>query len=167
MHESKKWKKSLSSVRDPMDCSPPGSSVHGIFQVRVLEWGATAFSGEKHLKWYQSGWLLMTLWETLWVPKHSLWPASNSFPNFFWIPSTPCFSSPSKQLHEIIPIIISILWLRKPRHREVKYSVITDSGKKPAKESCFWFLLCNLRQVNYLTTLTSVSSMVNGLLVPP
>ena len=25
---------------DPMDCSPPGSSVHGIFQVRVLEWGA-------------------------------------------------------------------------------------------------------------------------------
>ena len=27
------------------DCSPPGSSVHGIFQVRVLEWGAIAFSG--------------------------------------------------------------------------------------------------------------------------
>ena len=31
--------KSLS--RDPMDCSPPGSSVPGIFQARVLEWGAT------------------------------------------------------------------------------------------------------------------------------
>ena len=29
----------------PMDCSPPGSSVHGIFQARVLEWGAIAFSG--------------------------------------------------------------------------------------------------------------------------
>ena len=28
----------------PMDCSPPGSSVHGIFQARVLEWGAIAFS---------------------------------------------------------------------------------------------------------------------------
>ena len=27
-----------------MDCSPPGSSVHGIFQARVLEWGAIAFS---------------------------------------------------------------------------------------------------------------------------
>ena len=27
---------------DPMDCSPPGSSVHGIFQARVLEWGAIA-----------------------------------------------------------------------------------------------------------------------------
>ena len=31
---------------DPMDCSLPGSSVHGIFQARVLEWGAIAFSRE-------------------------------------------------------------------------------------------------------------------------
>ena len=29
---------------DPMDCSSPGSSIHGIFQARVLEWGAIAFS---------------------------------------------------------------------------------------------------------------------------
>ena len=28
------------TLRDPMDCSLPGSSVHGIFQARVLEWGA-------------------------------------------------------------------------------------------------------------------------------
>ena len=35
---------SCSTLRDPMDCSPPGSSVHGIFQARALEWGATAFS---------------------------------------------------------------------------------------------------------------------------
>ena len=33
------------TLSDPMDCSLPGSSIHGIFQVRVLEWGATAFSG--------------------------------------------------------------------------------------------------------------------------
>ena len=32
------------TLSDPMDCSLPGSSVHGIFQARVLEWGATAFS---------------------------------------------------------------------------------------------------------------------------
>ena len=32
------------TLRDPMDCSPPGSSVHGIFQARVLEWSAIAFS---------------------------------------------------------------------------------------------------------------------------
>ena len=32
------------TLHDPMDCSPPGSSVHGIFQARVLKWGAIAFS---------------------------------------------------------------------------------------------------------------------------
>ena len=31
-----------------MDCSPPGSSIHGIFQARVLEWGAIAFSTFRH-----------------------------------------------------------------------------------------------------------------------
>ena len=39
---------------DPMDCRLPGSSVHGIFQARVLEWGAIAFSemmlGEYYIK---------------------------------------------------------------------------------------------------------------------
>ena len=32
------------TLSDLMDCSPLGSSVHGIFQARVLEWGASAFS---------------------------------------------------------------------------------------------------------------------------
>ena len=32
------------TLSDPMDCSLPGSSFHGIFQARVLEWGAIAFS---------------------------------------------------------------------------------------------------------------------------
>ena len=36
---------SCPTLSDPMDCSPPGSSAHGIFQARVLEWGAIAFSG--------------------------------------------------------------------------------------------------------------------------
>ena len=35
---------SCPTLHDPMDCSPPGSSVHGIFQARVLEWVAIAFS---------------------------------------------------------------------------------------------------------------------------
>ena len=34
------------TLRDRMDCSPPGSSIHGIFQARVLEWGTVAFSRE-------------------------------------------------------------------------------------------------------------------------
>ena len=34
------------TLSDPMDCSPPGSSVHRIFQARVLEWGVIAFPGK-------------------------------------------------------------------------------------------------------------------------
>ena len=44
---------SCPTLGDPMDCSPPGSSVHGSFQARVLEWGAIAFSAE---------WLIITLY---------------------------------------------------------------------------------------------------------
>ena len=35
---------SCPTLSDPMDCSLPGSSIHGIFQARILEWGAIAFS---------------------------------------------------------------------------------------------------------------------------
>ena len=38
------------TLSDPMDCSLLGSSVHGIFQARVLEWGAIAFSFLEVLK---------------------------------------------------------------------------------------------------------------------
>ena len=44
MHESE-VAQSCPTLSDPMDCSPPGSSFHGIFQARVLEWVAIAFSG--------------------------------------------------------------------------------------------------------------------------
>ena len=42
---------SCPTLRDPTDCSLPGSSIHGIFQARVLEWGAIAFSayGQYHV----------------------------------------------------------------------------------------------------------------------
>ena len=41
---------SCPTPRDPMDCSLPGSSVHEIFQARVLEWGAIAFIGVSGVK---------------------------------------------------------------------------------------------------------------------
>ena len=45
MHESESKVTQLClTLSDHMDCSPPGSSAHGIFQARVLEWGAIAFS---------------------------------------------------------------------------------------------------------------------------
>ena len=54
-HESEKWKwiaQSCPTLSHPMDCSTPGSFVHGIFQARVLEWGAIAFS-EVRLDWWK------------------------------------------------------------------------------------------------------------------
>ena len=43
VHESE-VAQSCPNLSGPMDCSPPGSSAHGISQARVLEWGAIAFS---------------------------------------------------------------------------------------------------------------------------
>ena len=40
------------TLSDPVDCSLPGSSVHGIFQARELQWGATAFSNMYVLVYY-------------------------------------------------------------------------------------------------------------------
>ena len=73
--------KSLSRVRlsDPMDCSPPGSSGHGIFQARVLEWGAIAFSSgtsgkeptcqsRKHKRHRFDSWVRKILWRRAWEP---------------------------------------------------------------------------------------------------
>ena len=61
MHESEKSKWSCSVVSDSsdhMDCSLPGSSIHGIFQARVLEWGAITFSisrtSTSEIKWSNS-----------------------------------------------------------------------------------------------------------------
>ena len=51
MHESEsEVSQSCPTLSDPVDCSPPGSSVRGIFQARVLEWGAIALSACQNLK---------------------------------------------------------------------------------------------------------------------
>ena len=54
MHENEgesEVAQSYPTLTDPMDCSLPGSSVHGIFQARVLEWVAIAFSLDAIENW--------------------------------------------------------------------------------------------------------------------
>ena len=51
---------SCPTLSNPMDCSLPGSSVHGIFQARVLEWIAIAFSGGQIC--FSRIWLFVTSW---------------------------------------------------------------------------------------------------------
>ena len=52
---------SCPTLSNPMDCSLPGSSVHGIFQARVLERGAIAFSEDaanvSQTSWMRSPWM--------------------------------------------------------------------------------------------------------------
>ena len=55
---------SYPTLSDPMDCSPPASSVHGIFQAVVLKWGAIAFSGSVYELEAISGEVLH--WKPLW-----------------------------------------------------------------------------------------------------
>ena len=77
------------TLRDPMDCSLPSFSIHGIFQARVLEWGAIAFSEQcsyqrsipdsSHLCLHKP-WNLIVRWQyceimatlSSWVPEWSL-----------------------------------------------------------------------------------------------
>ena len=55
---------SCPTLCDSMDCSLPGSSVHGIFQARVLEWGAIAFSGKRTLHQLNPSLINnMTMWD--------------------------------------------------------------------------------------------------------
>ena len=69
---------------DPMDCSLPGSSIHGICQARVLEWGAIAFSRIPFF--LKNGWLSFCV---VLAPLNTLFFVSNILPVFqghfeFW-----------------------------------------------------------------------------------
>ena len=80
------------TLSDPMKCRPPGSSVHGIFQARVLEWGAIAFSGTStiwdqicffvHLREWQMAASCIPL-----APQQSLRGVAASAGSKFWDPS--------------------------------------------------------------------------------
>ena len=60
---------SCPTLCDPMDCSPPSSSVHGIFQARILEWVTISFSrrSSRHRDWTQVSCIIgrhFTIWAT-------------------------------------------------------------------------------------------------------
>ena len=78
---------SCPTLHDPMDCSPPGSSIHGIFQARVLEWGAIAFlTLGSNLCLTHRGQVLYCL----------SYPSSNTFHFFLFLNTFPLYLNKSK-----------------------------------------------------------------------
>ena len=77
------------TLSDPMDCSLPGSSVQGIFQARVLEWGAIAFSILTHIVYFikslQTGVIFLWDYETLLTILY--WDNQNSTSLFYQLTS--------------------------------------------------------------------------------
>ena len=72
---------SCRTLRESMDCSPPGSSVHGIFQTRVLEWGAILFSGPRGREVSNSRLLGHHMRKReFWIPTPSILPAEEHLP---------------------------------------------------------------------------------------
>ena len=71
--------KSCPTLCDPMDCSLPGSSVHGIFQARVLEWGAIAFGQlDIHMQKNEGGAQLHTIHKNqLKINQRPKWKSKN------------------------------------------------------------------------------------------
>ena len=74
--------RSCLTLCDPMDCSPPNSSVHGILQARILEWGAISFSRESSWPREQtciscvsciSRWILYHLYQLIPMPNTKLY----------------------------------------------------------------------------------------------
>ena len=75
MHESEKWKWSRSVVSDssdPMNCSLPGSSIHGILQARILEWVVIPFSREDLSVCFWNDWHTQLVSER-WRDKQTYW----------------------------------------------------------------------------------------------
>ena len=75
---------SCPTLSDPMDCSLTGSSVLGIFQARVLEWGAIAFSAAVVINFCNSCWYLNYL-DNLWVKLLSFFFYFISFYFLTWL----------------------------------------------------------------------------------
>ena len=81
---------SCPTLSDPMDCSLQGSSIHGIFQARVLEWGAIAFSGldSASAQMCSPGRTHQAeRWRSLKCPGEQPWPAALCAHMEAWLPS--------------------------------------------------------------------------------
>ena len=109
---------------DPMDCSPPGSSVHGISQVSILEWVAISyFSSSKNSK------MIIIYWY------HSF--------SIYYIPSSVLYLNDLKiSLNFQNKPVRPVVWLLKfqVRLRKIKYFIRGQTSSKWKKQDSLWEL---------------------------
>ena len=139
---------SCPTLCDPVDCSLPGSSVHGIFQARVLEWAAIAFSGNcpRHGQW-ETFWHASYHCFDYFIPfltSHGISGASCTYPAFHHVFS---FLLPLSMLEVFLSFMKLLSWLENnwlggfPGGSEVKASASTardlgsipESGRSPGE----------------------------------
>ena len=111
---------SCPTLSNPMDCSLPGSSIHGIFQTRVLEWGAIAFSCNSSI---------------MSVLSITFWP---SLPTLKLIPDSKIVSDmPTLVIHDSSVILLSLIYF----HYYLTYIINHCDEISPAYTclSCFFF----------------------------
>ena len=158
---------SCPTLSDPMDCSLPGSSIHGIFQARVLEWVAIAFSesvdrGYENLResirtWGKSEMTFLT-WSETFVegPSHSrqpLWEGPE------WVetpqlPPPPAKSSQCQQRKESIDLDPGPSKTQRNRVGVQIYSLDTSQGTSFdcwvfASGRIFWILLSTTGEIHW------------------
>ena len=108
-------RQSCLTLPDPMDYGPPGSSVHGIFQARVLEWVAISFSNawkwKVKVKSLSRVWLLVTPW----TAAHQALPFMGFSRQEYW--SGVPLPSPTSDVDDVK---IHRWHVNKPRSREMK-----------------------------------------------
>ena len=75
---------SCPTLSDPVDCSPPGSSIHGTFRARVLEWGAISFSNAWKWKVKVKSLSRVRLLVTPWTAAHQAPPSMGLSAQEYW-----------------------------------------------------------------------------------
>ena len=106
---------SCPTVSDPINCSLPGSSVHGIFQARVLEWGAIAFSASMWhecncaVVWAFFGFAFLWNWNENW-PFPFLWPLL-SFPSLLEVYMCAIWVFTALCIHDLKIVVFSMPYL--------------------------------------------------------
>ena len=110
------------TLSDPMDCGPPGSSIHGIFQARVLEWGAIAFSDNVHVQsQFSDCWKGCLLWRVFsWQNFVNLLPAWFCTPrpnlpviSVSWLPTFTFQSPMMKRLSSFVVKFCKVMFFFK------------------------------------------------------